>query len=683
MKRFAALLLALIMLLSPVNISAYSNANGFLTRGEFAQLLWEASGNPASAVTAPFIDLTTDINITGAINYLYEKEVILGTGNNLFAPNEQLTREMAYVMLSRYFGLAPHNIKAFENFSDNYNISLWARDAAAYIFERHRNTIGAAFTPSSIITREDAAVLIAELSKTSQLDIAIKEIMARLDGSLWGMEFAFPNGESIYSINREQFFQPASTLKIFTAGIAYETLGQDFRFNTAVYGTGSIENGVLDGDLVLLANGDLLFGGRVNPDGSINLPHRDHSFGFSPDAVPVSDFPLGSLYELARQIAARGIREIRGNIIVDNSLFREGSDNLGAGVGDYIISPIMLNDNIIGVWVNPGEDVGEPAVLQILPETPYLTIINEVTTAPPAVNAGVGGVVMQGGAGVGGGIRFENDIRNPDGTRTVTISGDINLGGAPVFRTYTVPEPASFAEAAFHMILEEKGIISNINLTRTHNFNILREYYTEENLLAQLISPTLRYQLMPMMKLSSNLHTVAWPYIVGAIAGDDSENAMAQGLLMQAEMFERTGVKPSIPIEGIQTIAEMAMVLYTPASFTNFLNYLYTTPYFNDYSITLPIMGVDGTLDDVDPNLEASGNVFAKTGRVMNMTMNIADGTRQIIIINNWAGFIELPDGQFVTFSLFSQYSPDMPNALLMQQAAGDIVNLVYKYLTN
>jgi len=679
MKRFAALFLALVTLLFPLNVSAYYDTNIHLTRGEFAQILWETSGSPEFAVMAPFTDLSADI--VAAISYFYEKEVILGTGNNLFAPNEQITKEMAFVMLSRYFGLAPHDINAFENFSDSNNISIWARNTAAYIFERHRNTTGAAFTPGEAVTADDAAALISELSQTARLDTAIKEVMARLDNSLWGMEFAFPNGELIYSINREHFFQPASTLKIFTAGLAYEALGQDFTFSTAVYGTGPIEDGILNGDLILRASGDLLFGGRVNPDASVNLPHRDHSFGFSPDAVPVSDFPLGSLYELAQQIAARGIREINGNIIVDNSLVREGGDNLGGISDDYIISPIMLNDNIIGVWVSPGENEGDPAIIQALPETPYLTIINETTTAAPTGNGGGSGVVMQGGGGAGQGVRFESDIKNPDGTRTVTMVGAIASDSTPLFRTYIVPEPTSFAESAFHMILEGKGISSNIDLLRTHNFNELSEYYTEENRLAELTSPPLRYQLMPMMKLSSNLHTVAWPYIVGAVAGDDAENAMQRGLAMQSEMFERTGVEPSVPIGSIPTIAEMAMVLYTPASFTNFLNYLYTAPYFNDYLITLPIMGVDGTLDDIDPNLAASGNVFAKTGRVMSMTM--ADGVRQIIIINNWAGFIKLPSGQIVIFSLFSQYSPDMPNALVMQQAAGDIVNIIYTHLAD
>ena len=68
-------------------------------------------------------------------------------------------------------------------------------------------------------------------------------------------------------------------------------------------------------------------------------------------------------------------------------------------------------------------------------------------------------------------------------------------------------------------------------------------------------------------------------------------------------------------------MADMASVLYAPESFTNFLNNIYATEYFEDFLFTLSIMGVDGTLDNVNPTLAASGNTFAKTGGRLDMTM--------------------------------------------------------------
>jgi len=184
-----------------------------------------------------------------------------------------------------------------------------------------------------------------------------------------------------------------------------------------------------------------------------------------------------------------------------------------------------------------------------------------------------------------------------------------------------------------------------------------------------------------MMKVSSNLHTVAWPYVIGAIAGNNPENALATGMEMQADLFRQFGVSPNLPIEEMLTMADMASVLYAPESFTNFLNNIYATEYFEDFLFTLPIMGVDGTLDIVDSMLTASGNTFAKTGARLDMTM--VDGMRQSTISSNLAGFIQLPDGQFVTFSIFCMYTSNNRNTDPLRQALGEIINAVYEHLAN
>jgi serine-type D-Ala-D-Ala carboxypeptidase/endopeptidase (penicillin-binding protein 4) len=125
--------------------------------------------------------------------------------------------------------------------------------------------------------------------------------------------------------------------------------------------------GVLKGDLVLVAGGDLLLGGRVKPDGTLALPQPDHSYSDgNPDAVPVSNDPLRSIRKIAYHIAVHGIRRIEGSILVDASLFREARDTKG-GV-EITVSPMMINDNLVDVTVTPGRREGEPAKLHISPE---------------------------------------------------------------------------------------------------------------------------------------------------------------------------------------------------------------------------------------------------------------------------------------------------------------------------
>ena len=112
----------------------------------------------------------------------------------------------------------------------------------------------------------------------------------------------------VASVNGDRLFVPGSTTKLLTMGTALEVLGADHRFRTRVYRTGPVRNGVLEGDLVLVASGDPNLSGRRRADGSYSFVDRDHSYG----GLPVATDPLLTLRDIARQIAARGITAVTG-----------------------------------------------------------------------------------------------------------------------------------------------------------------------------------------------------------------------------------------------------------------------------------------------------------------------------------------------------------------------------------
>jgi len=670
--RLTALTLALILCIGMVGVNAADEAT-VITRSEFAQMLYEANGKPEPSGSCPFSDVPSDIS--AAITSLYEKGVVSGVGNDIFAPDNAVTVEMCYVMLLRNFGLAPYNGNEYEKFSDSDNVSQWAQEAISYMFESNANKSDIPSNSKNGMTYEEAAALIANTQKNAALDSLIKEIINRPDfeDGRWGMEFYLPEtDEVVYSLNREQFYRPASALKTFTAGTVLEALGADFQFHTQIYKTGLVEDGVLKGDLILQASGDLLLGGRVNADGTLNIPSRDHTYYGAKDAVPVSDNPLGSLYEFARQIAASGITKIEGNIIVDDSLFRGGRDNT---LGEYSISPIVINDNIIDIWVTPGEKEGDSAILQIMPDTPYVTIVNETTTGKPNEDsASSSGVKTTSGGQFSQGLVFENETKNTDGTYTVTLSGTVARGDSPILSAYIIPEPEHFTETALKMILEENGIVSNVDLLGSHDFDSLSVNYTDENKVAEIVSPPLSDQLLPMMKLSSNMHTAAWPYIIGAIVGGESKNAKMKGYEMQADLFRKTNVVTNSNLENLHEVLE---IYYSPDDYTNFLNHIYTSPYYKEYVSTLCIMGYDG-LNSISSNLSASGHAFGKPG-TLNAATKSPDGKMQPSVTSALAGFMELPDGRVVSFSVFTEYPTKSPNSDIAQIAIGDIINAVYE----
>lgn len=483
------------------------------------------------------------------------------------------------------------------------------------------------------------------ISRDATLQARITEITTRPEfaGSRWGMRFqVLGAAEPVHVLNPEQRFVAASTVKVFIGGSAFAALGAGHRFRTTVHRTGPVVHGVLKGHLVVVAGGDLLLGPRSRPGGTLALPYPDHSYGTATEPVPGD--PLRQLRHLARQVARRGVRRVRGRVIVDASLFRQGTEEIANGFTPIPVSPVMLNDNIVDVVVTPGGRAGAPAVLRVSPDIGYVTVVNDVTTVTAP----------------GRPLTFGPVVSKPDGTHTVRLTGDVVLGGRPVVRPYYVPEPVRFAEIAFTEALREERIevanaLSTTDLSRRAP-------------LAEHVSPPLSEEVKVMLKLSSNVHTVYFPYLVGAIAGQDPVTAEATGARYQRALFEQAGLDPDDPANGG----------YTADFFVGFLSHMAQQPYFTAYRDALPIMGRDGTLADIEPDSPAAGRVFAKTGT----------GASSTNVHKAMTGYLVLPDGRLVVFAEFMhQPVASLAEAMAAQQRAGaaqgEIVTAVHDSLTS
>lgn len=79
-----------------------------------------------------------------------------------------------------------------------------------------------------------------------------------------------------------KMFDPGSTMKSYSVvSSALRMYGPNYRFRTPVYRQGTVSGGTLDGNLVLVGSGDLTFGLRELPNGTLsyeNLPALDQSY---------------------------------------------------------------------------------------------------------------------------------------------------------------------------------------------------------------------------------------------------------------------------------------------------------------------------------------------------------------------------------------------------------------------
>ena len=98
------------------------------------------------------------------------------------------------------------------------------------------------------------------------------------------------SGRPIVAHNADAPMNPASVMKLVTAYAALDLLGPAYTFKTDVLVTGTVAGGVLDGHLVLRGGGD---------------PKLTYE----------------RLWQVLRQVRARGVREIRGDVILDRGYF--------------------------------------------------------------------------------------------------------------------------------------------------------------------------------------------------------------------------------------------------------------------------------------------------------------------------------------------------------------------------
>jgi N-acyl-D-amino-acid deacylase len=495
------------------------------------------------------------------------------------------------------------------------------------------------------------------------LEQRIKKVMDRPEftHSRFGIKFySMDTGKVVYELNSQQLFVPGSTTKLLTEGTALELMGGDYRFHTKIYRTGSIKkDGTLDGDLILVASGDYDLSNRIQADGTLAFEDEDHSYG-GPDSKGLAGDPLLVVREFAQQIADKGIKRVKGKLLVDVSLFPEGERELGTGI---VISPIVVNDNVIDVIATPGQAEGAPVSLQISPRTAYVSIINQATT---------------GKAGSKASLEYTDEKLNSDGTRTVTLTGSLAQGARAPMTAYPVPEPSRFAATVLLEALKEKGVSCAIGpVGDKTDFKLLASNYKPENIVAEHVSPPLKEDVKITLKVSQNLHASMTPFVLGALLAHKDSRIDQAGFDLENEFLAKAG----LDLTGAsQSDGAGGNAYYTPDFMIHYLLFMTKQKDFADFYRALPILGKDGTLFKIQVNSPAAGHVHAKTG-----TYGVYDALNKNLMVTGkgLGGYMDTASGQHLILSLYANMVAvpmDDPEATqtIVGEALGEIAAAAY-----
>lgn len=436
----------------------------------------------------------------------------------------------------------------------------------------------------------------------------------------------------LFARNDRVLMLAASTTKLLTQGTSLALLGPNFTWTTPVFRTGPVDtSGTLHGDLVLVASGDPNLSQRISPDGTLAFENEDHSYdgGLHTKAVPGD--PLAVLRALAAQVKASGIKAIDGRVAVDASLFASPGPEGGTGA---IVSPIVVNDNLIDVTINPAPEPGTAASIAVSPDhTGYATFINHATT---------------GKAGSEPTIDLSNDVTQPDGTHTVTITGTIPAG-SPILFAYRVPTPDVFAQMAFASVLRDLGIsVTTPADAKPFDPATAKANYTAADLVAKHISPPLAQDVYVTLKVSDNLHAALGPYTWALhLAPAPHGDLLAQGFTLERKLLQGAGldVNAASQQDGLGTEA-----YFTPDFMVHYLAWAHAQPWFAAFHHALPVLGVDGTLFNIENGSPAAGKVHAKTGSWGTADLLNDDG---LVTAKGLAGYMTTHSGHHVAFAFY------------------------------
>jgi PBP4 family serine-type D-alanyl-D-alanine carboxypeptidase len=464
----------------------------------------------------------------------------------------------------------------------------------------------------------------------------------RYKGALWGLRVVDTgSGAALINLQPDHNFLIGSVRKIFSVGQLLNQVGPNHRYNTPIYHEGNIDGaGILNGNLILDASGDLTMGGRTNPDGTIAVSNFDHNEADSlGNAALTAPDPLAGYNALARQVAAAGITEITGNVIIDDRLFQPYNFR-----GEFDLKPIFVNDDAVDLTINP-TTVGSLASVVSRPISAALGVTNTLVTSKP-----------------GSDKTLELDPEFPPCIGvpgcTAEISGDLPVDFVPpltnkfpLVQTFRIVEPSNYARTVLIEALQAVGIKVDAAPVAFNPVNLLppTSSYPPDTKIAELTGLPYSDDAKLVLKVSYNIGADTSLLLFGLTQG---VNNMGDALVVERNnLISNYGI-PGDEFEFVDGSGD-GFTTATNGAVTKMLLDMAAKPAFPSFLAAQPILGVDGSLAFVT-DFQSDSTLAGATGQVRAKTGTFVQGTASGIVLKAQAlgGYIKTKSGRQLAYEL-------------------------------
>lgn len=331
--------------------------------------------------------------------------------------------------------------------------------------------LAAVFPPPALAGADDAALrqrLDEHLKTASEADVSLGIMVIDVD-----------SGNVLFLHKPAAPLVPASNMKLATTAAALLELGPDFKFRTVI--------GTLGDDLVIFGGGDPNLSGRFF-DGDPAAPFR----------------------QWATVLKNRGITHIKGDLVIDDSLFDNQWLHPRWPQNQYQhwymapVGALAANDSCIDVTISPAADDGRPADITLSPPTSYFDLQGAITTRRGKTN--------------------NPTLYRPRNSRTLRLGGTVPLSSRPQTYNRTVDDPGLFAATVIADTLRSEGITIGGNVVRRRVYS--DSWTFPANFKTQLIhvSP-LSASVNVCNTRSQNFYAECIMKLLGALAGDAGDGA--------------------------------------------------------------------------------------------------------------------------------------------------------------
>ncbi len=367
------------------------------------------------------------------------------------------------------------------------------------------------------------------------------------------------------SVNAAQPLNPASVMKLLTTYAALELLGPAYTWKTEAYTHGKLTDGVLEGDLILKGYGDP----KLN---------------------------LENFWLLLRQLRARGLREIRGDLVLDHSFFeavdydpaRFDNEPLRA----YNVAPDALLVNFKAVrlqFVPQPDSLSVQVIADPLPA--QVDIINLLTLTTAPCN--------------GWKEALRTDVTTSATRWRVILTGNYSADCGEKITHLSLLTHPQFAYGVFRRLWEESGG----KLTGGMRIATLP---TDAQRMAVMESPALTEVVRDINKYSNNVMARQVYLTLGADASKRPAREQDADAAIRDWLVRKGLTMPELVIDNGAGLSRNARI--SAESLGKLLLAAWRSPLMPEFIASLPLVAIDGTMQNRLTANSIAGQAHIKTG---------------------------------------------------------------------